>query len=165
MNREEAQHAIGRPFSIWTAANGCYVGTLNDVVVAPRKPWRAQLTITAVLDVACHAEHGRSCRKGFRPGDPIEVGGINIKPLEGDATGRGTDYLTALRRAHARMEDSLARDPHGPYAWASHMALKGYAWAIAAEEGRLAGQPWPANQALARYEPPAEPVTTASRGP
>lgn len=153
MTRDEALLALHQTFGIWTGLNGCYVGTLEEVIQVPRKPWRAKLRITGVLGVAQHAHQGHACRRGFRPGETMEVGGINIKPLTADEQARSTDYLTALQRARMAELAALARDPHSPYAWATHASAEGNRLALIAEERRLAGEPWALRGPIARYEP------------
>ena len=91
MNKAEAQARIGQRVSAWTASSGVYVGTLAEVISEKGRPWRGRVRITGVLEVACHWQIGCSgpIRKGFRPGDEIEVGGVNIKPT---TQGRGLSY-------------------------------------------------------------------------
>jgi hypothetical protein len=92
MTRQEAEKLIGSRVEAWTAANGVYVGELVRVV--PRRPWRGVVRITGVLRAATAWEVRRvRQRRGFRTGEEIEVGGVNIKPTE--AT--GTTYLEVLR--------------------------------------------------------------------
>ena len=92
MRRQEAELLVGKPVQAWTSANGIYVGELVEVIRSAK--WRGKVRITGVLKVATPYEIGRlKQRRGFRPGDIIEVGGINIKPT--DVT--GTTYLGALQ--------------------------------------------------------------------
>ncbi|TAL72869.1 MAG: hypothetical protein EPN79_02175 [Burkholderiaceae bacterium] len=111
MNKTEAQEFLGRMVSAWTAANGTYVGTLIEVVAAKGRPWRGRVRITGVLTIACHWEIGCSgpIRKGFRPDDEIEVGGLNIKPCEHE----GTTYLAALEASNDELRGWIGSDPDG----------------------------------------------------
>lgn len=111
MNRKEAEKLIGTHVSAWTAANGCYVGTLIEVT--NNKPWRGKVKITGVTQIATPYEVGRRFqRKGFRPGDVIEVGGMNIKPT----TVTGISYLDGLRSELSRYEDYKKRFSTGEIA-------------------------------------------------
>lgn len=96
MNRAQAEAAIGSHVSAWTAVNGQYVGTLVEVI--PRRPWRGVVKITGVLEAASVVD--RVPRKGFRPGELIEVGGQSIKPT----TEQGISYLEAMERSLAQIK-------------------------------------------------------------
>lgn len=89
MYREDAKKLIGQKVEVWTACNGTYVGVLEDII--PSRPWRGSVKITGVLSAAHQEDHPR---QGFRPGDTISVGGVNIKPTNKE----GTTYLEALER-------------------------------------------------------------------
>ncbi len=105
MLRAEAEGLIGSRVSVWTAANGTYVGELVEVV--PHRPWRGRLRITGVLKVACHWEVGRGvCRRGFRPGEEIEAGGSSIEPTDQE----GVTYLEALGHELAWLKAARFRD-------------------------------------------------------
>lgn len=60
--------------------NGTYVGILDSVT--KNKPWRGIVLIDGVLKPATSADRVDSWRRGFRPGEKIEVGGVNITPTE-----------------------------------------------------------------------------------
>lgn len=93
MNRQEAEKLVGKKVVAWTAANGYYVGEL--VAVLPNRPWRGRVRITGVLDCATPWEIGRlKQRRGFRPGEEVEVGGVNIKPAKPGE--EGVSYLECL---------------------------------------------------------------------
>ena len=111
MNKAEAQALVGQRVSAWTASSGVYVGTLAEVISEKGRPWRGRVRITGVLEVACHWQIGCSgpIRKGFRPGDEIEVGGVNIKLT----TAEGTTYTAALETSIAKLRDWIERDPEG----------------------------------------------------
>lgn len=98
MRREQALQRIGTKVAAWTAMNGIYVGILQEVT--EHRPWRGKVLITGVLECAATYDVTRSMRAGFRPGDVIEVGGVNIK----DAEGSGTSYLAALQRQLRELE-------------------------------------------------------------
>jgi hypothetical protein len=159
MNRDEAQQAVGQSVTVWTAANGCYVGTLTAVLVTKGRPWRGQVTITGVLSAAQHFEGHALMRRGFRPGEPIEAGGTNIALAQ--PTEVGTDYLTVLTRLQAQSQARLAQDPHHPYAWATHGTMLAAERAMAAETARLAGEPWVLSGHLPAYRAP---VATSPTG-
>lgn len=96
MKRDEAQKLIGTKVEAWTSANGVYVGTL--IAVIPRRPWRGTVKIEGILEAAQPWEVGGASRKGKRPGDLIEVGGVNIKPT----TATGVTYLESLEAQRAK---------------------------------------------------------------
>lgn len=112
MNKIDAQALVNQRVSAWTASSGVYVGSLVEVITQKGSPWRGRVLITGVLEVACHWEIGCSgpIRKGFRPGDEIEVGGVNIKPTTAD----GTTYEAALESSIAKLRGWIERDPEGP---------------------------------------------------
>lgn len=153
MKREEAQALVGRSVSLWTAANGQYVGVLQEVL--PTRPWRAKALITGVLSAATHYERGGVCRRGFRPGEVLEVGGASVKPTEAV----GTDYLSALERAKDDHEKWLAADPAGQHSGLHQAAGAALALVMDAERRRLEGEtPW-------RLDRQAERCIPASGGP
>ena len=135
MQREEAK--VGGRVRAWTAANGVYAGVLEAVV--PRRPWRGRVRITGVIEPACVYDLTRPRpRRGFRPGDVIEVGGVNIRPLgEGE---EGASYLEALERELARLEEWEARPAKDPKtAWVPAKALPFIRAAIDEERRRQGG--------------------------
>jgi hypothetical protein len=99
MKRSDAIKLVGTQVMAWTAMNGEYVGTL--VEVSEDKPWRGLVLITGVLAPAAF-ELSRSDRqrKGFRPGNTIEVGGSSIRSTEA----LGKTYMEALRDQLAQFE-------------------------------------------------------------
>jgi len=101
MQRKEALSLIGERVSAWTAANGVYVGVLEEVT--DRRPWRGRVRIDGVISPAVCYQDGRGFRRGFRIGELLEVGGTNIEPT--DVLGH-PDYL-GLLRAEA---DSFQKD-------------------------------------------------------
>lgn len=116
MLKKDALQLMDKRVSVWTAANGVYVGVLKEVFGSP---WRGKVLIDGVLELATHFENGAVCRRGFRPGETIEAGGSSIRPAEA----AGQDYEAALVQAIAQHREQLARDPEGRYAWMH----KGYA--------------------------------------
>ena len=76
MKRKEAETKIGTRVYAWKVANGTYFGKLVEVI--PGKKWRGIVEIDGVVTPAHHFEFGRVVRRGFRPGERIEVGGVNI---------------------------------------------------------------------------------------
>lgn len=108
MTRQAAQALIGTRVEAWTAANGIYVGTLVEV---RGSPWRGTVEIDGVLRPA-DFEYGRPRpRRGFRPGERLEVGGINIRPT----TERGISYLSALVAAREHLRGVQHRLPRPSY--------------------------------------------------
>lgn len=129
MTREEAQALVGRRVAVWTAMNGQYAGTLVRVLARPGLPWRAVVRVTGVHEPAVPWEMGRAVqRRGFRPGEEMEVGGACVKPSEEP----GTSYLEALRAALARYEGMSARP--GPMQGWLAATLRACREAIAREE-------------------------------
>ena len=138
MNRKEAEKLIGTRVQAWTAANGTYVGTLTGVI--PAAKWRGTILITGVLAPAHHFEYGRGIvRRGFRPGQTIEVGGVNISPSDAE----GTDYLSALTAATLRNEALAAAAPSSSPNLAALLVLNRVNRKImAAEKKRLETGVW-----------------------
>ncbi len=139
MKRAEAELLVGKPVVAWTAANGQYVGTLLEVLSS--RPWRGVVQVTGVLEPAQHFENGGACRRGFRPGETLEVGHSSLKAAT-EETGPGQDYLSAL---HLAQQDHQARHdarPEDRYAWVNKGFADALTLAIAAEERRLQGLPW-----------------------
>lgn len=92
MKRAEATRLLGSKVRAWTAMNGIYVGTLEEVYGSP---WRGVVLITGVIEPACAWSVDRvRPRRGFRPGDQMKVGGVNISPTDEV----GVTYVEALRR-------------------------------------------------------------------
>jgi hypothetical protein len=127
MTRQEAEQLIGERVFAWTAANGEYVGTLVEV---KGRPWRGVVFVTGVVSPATPWEAGRfSQRRGFRPGDRIEVGGVNIKLT----TERGRTYLDCLRTVLTNYEE-WARDLNPKDGWWLPRVIESVRDQIAREE-------------------------------
>lgn len=106
MTRAEAEALVGKTVAVWTAVNGQYAGTLVRLLTPAGSPWRAVVRVTSVHEPAVPWEQGRAVqRRGFRPGEEIEVGGTSVKASDEP----GTSYLEALRAALARYEGMSAR--------------------------------------------------------
>ena len=107
MNKIEALKIVGRRVTAWTSMNGVYTGVLKEVIARPRRPWRGIVVIDGVLEVAAFQNRGIGARpidrqrRGFRPGEELEVGGVNINRTE-DA---GLTYLEALKQELAKLEE------------------------------------------------------------
>jgi hypothetical protein len=130
MRRKEAEKLIGGRVFVWTSLNGEYVGVLEEVFASP---WRGRVRITGVIKPAVVHDLTRPDdrqRRGFRPGDLIEAGGVSIKPTELE----GTSYLEALRGELTAFGEMAAR-PGGARAgsWLA-VAIKNLGAAIAEEE-------------------------------
>jgi hypothetical protein len=136
MLKTDALALVNRPVEAWTAANGVYVGTLLEVL--PSRPWRAKVLVTGVIEVAQHYERGGVCRRGFRPGETLEVGHSSIKPSQAS----GEDYLSVLRRTQERHRVAFKRDAASPHAWVHKAFADALETVIAAETRRLGGEPW-----------------------
>lgn len=137
MKRKEAEKLIGTRVEAWTSMNGSYIGTLEEVFGSP---WRGRVRITGVVKPAVVYDltrRGSPQRRGFRPGQVIEVGGMSIKPTEEE----GASYLEALRRELEIFEKWNARDNVNPKdrGWLP-FAIKNLKAAIGAEERREAGR-------------------------
>lgn len=139
MKRAEAEALLNQPVVAWTAANGVYVGTLQEVL--PTRPWRARVLVSGVLEPAQHFENGGACRRGFRPGEALEVGNTSLKPVSAE-TGAVQDYLEVLRREQAVHQTRYEARPEDRYAWVNKGFADALTLAIAAEERRLQGQAW-----------------------
>src|SRR5208337_4561085 len=104
MNRKEAEGLIGEKVTAWTAMNGVYVGRLSAIA---GKPWRAVVEITSIVQpAAIEFSRGDRQRRGFRPGEIIEVGGINIQATDRDVH---PTYLEALVAAERSMRESVEK--------------------------------------------------------
>lgn len=102
--------------------NGSYTGVLVEVKTSPGRPWRGVVKVDGVLEAAAYETmRGVRQRSGFRPGDEIEVGGINIQLSGLD----GTSYLEALTDDLAKLER-----------WASEGRAKDHHWIIRAIDCR-----------------------------
>jgi hypothetical protein len=135
MRIKEAQQLIGSSVSAWTAMNGTYVGVLESV---QGSPWRGGVRITGILTPASHLQQGQVCRRGFRVGEQLEVGGSNIKPCT--ATGSAS-YLEALQTAIA---ENRSRPVHSnnPHAWVHEAFAKAMEVVARAEQKRLETGLW-----------------------
>ena len=143
MNRVEAARVIGQRVSAWTAANGVYVGTLREVKAELGSPWRGVVLIDGVLEVAVHFERGAYVRRGYRPGETIEVGGQSVALTA--ATGAKT-YEEALLAHIEFIRKSVERDPQSQQAGTLLMVGKGSQAALRAERERSAGGKWQIDQ-------------------
>jgi len=76
MRREEAEQLIGTLVSAWTAWRGAYAGELIEPV--PSRPWRGKVRVQFVVELPM----GDRARI-LKPGEILEVGGVNIKPFDG----------------------------------------------------------------------------------
>lgn len=125
MNRDEAVRTmLGKRVSTYSDFNGCYVGTLAEIL--PTRPWRGKVIIDGIVSPAVCWQQDRPYRRGFRVGETIEVGGTNIEPT--DALGH-TDYVALveadgirLREQHAAYLAGLHGNPEDPkigrlYGW------------------------------------------------
>jgi hypothetical protein len=93
MQRKDALALVGRRVSAWTAANGSYVGVLEEIT--DDRPFRARVRIDGVLSPACCYEIGRTTpRRGYRVGELIEVGNSSVAPTDKQGN---PDYLAVLR--------------------------------------------------------------------
>ncbi len=125
MRRNEAEKLLGTPVEAWTAANGRYVGILEEIT--SDRPWRGRVRITGILEPAVTFEIGRHHpRRGFRVDETIEVGATSIRA----SLATGTDDYRALlerqaenfERTHASYLAGELGNPEDPslrrlYAW------------------------------------------------
>ena len=106
MNRKEAESLVGKQVSAWTAMNGVYIGRLMSI---SGSPWRGKVAITGVVQpVAIELSRGDRQRRGFRPGETIDVGGSSIQKVESSYPGHAT-YLEALVAAEVSLREGLSR--------------------------------------------------------
>lgn len=136
MRRDEAEKLIGQQVSAWTAANGRYVGILQSIAGSP---WRGKVLITGVLEPAQHYELGAVCRRGFRPGETIEVGNSAVRACDNPGH---SDYLEALLAAAERHENQVANNPTSPSIWAVAAAAQACRKIIVVEERRIETGEW-----------------------
>ncbi len=119
MNRDDAVRTmLGKRVSTYSDSNGCYVGTLTEIL--PTRPWRGRVVVDGILSPAVCWQQDRPYRRGHRVGDTVEVGGTNIEPT--DAVGH-TDYIALveadgrrLREEHAAYVAGQRGDPSDPKA-------------------------------------------------
>lgn len=141
MRRTEALGLVGCAVRAWTSANGVYVGIVEAI---HGSPWRARVRVTSVIEPACHFEGGRLCRRGFRPGEILDVGGASVQPLVADE-GEVCDYMAALLRRR-QLWEAQARPPAqaagGRNDWVRPTMMLALDAAVAAEGRRLRGEPW-----------------------
>lgn len=136
MRRQEAEKLIGTRVTAWTASNGQYVGELIEVVKA--RPWRGKVRITGVLHVPCLWEtlRGPTRRRGFRPGEVIEVGGVNIRAADPALELPDRSYLEALRAELAQLRIWEALPPNPKNVFLPH-TIRAVEAAIALEEASV----------------------------
>ena len=136
MRIKEAQQLIGTSVSAWTAMNGQYVGILESVQGS--LPWRGSVRITGILTPASHLQDGQVCRRGFRVGELLEVGGSSIKPTT--ATGSAS-YLEVLQKAitENRSRPVVSGNPHS---WVHEAFAKAMEVVARAEKKRLETGLW-----------------------
>ena len=96
MNKAEALALVGFRVCAYTSMNGAYTGTLVEIISEPRRPWRGKVLIDGVAEPAQPYEYGCSLRRGFRPGEYITVGGVNITPQPEGTHWPNTSYLEAI---------------------------------------------------------------------
>ena len=58
MTKGEATELIGTRVDVWTAAQGCFCGTLENVLTEKGRPWRGVVRIDGILAPAQHFERG-----------------------------------------------------------------------------------------------------------
>jgi hypothetical protein len=143
MNRVEAVKVIGRRVRAWTAANGVYVGTLKEVKAEHGMPWRGVVLIDGVVEVAVHFESGGFVRRGYRPGETLEVGGQSVEMT--DDLGAKT-YEDALLAHIEFIRKSVERDPQSRHSGTLLMVGKGCQAALRAERERSDGGRWKLDQ-------------------
>jgi hypothetical protein len=136
VKRAEALALIGKPVSAWTAANGIYVGELAEVFGSP---WRGKVRITGIVEPAQHFERGSLCRRGFRVGETIEVGGSSIRPTD-DKGHPG--YVEALDAEIEKIAALIERTSQSPHKWALIALRDGLVAARKAEIVRLETGVW-----------------------
>jgi hypothetical protein len=103
---------VGQCVQAWTSANGVYTGTL--VEVTSDRPWRGRVLVDGVIEPAqaWDAKREAAPRRGFRPGETIEVGGQSVKAhLE-----QGGSYRDALARDLEKLQ-ALKERGDGRDAW------------------------------------------------
>lgn len=131
MRRSEAEDLVGQSVVAWTASNGIYVGELTQV---RGSPWRGAVRITGVVEPAQHYERGGLCRRGFRPGELIEVGNSSIRL----ATEPGyPTYLAAIEARLAWHAAELAKYPDSRCSWLHEVMPRALEAAAAAERNRM----------------------------
>lgn len=138
MNKVEAQQIVGKRVSAWTAASGVYVGFLKEIISEKGRPWRGVIEITGVLKIAQHFEREKICRRGFRPGESLEVGGINIKLTEAV----GTDYKTLLEESIKVHETDILRHVGTTYEYVARGFAKAEKAILSSEIDRLTSGEW-----------------------
>jgi hypothetical protein len=137
MLRKEAQSLIGTRVQAWTSANGVYVGILEQV---SGSPWRGTVRVTGILEPASHFEVGRGpCRRGFRPGETLEVGGNNIAPTNTEGC---ASYVEVLEKEIARMRGMLPASSNSKHGWAVEASAKALKIVVTAERKRLETGDW-----------------------
>ncbi len=155
MQRDEAQARVGQTVVARTEANGTYLGVLEAVMVRPRRPWRARVRVLGVVAPALHFERNGVVRRGFRPGETLEVGGLSVKMAAGNEPVE--DYLTVLKRKQAESQQRLDARPDGEHAWVWHGFAHAERCAIEAEETRLRTGTWTLSGSVPVYVPPGAP--------
>ncbi|MDE5411850.1 DUF2777 family protein [Alkalihalobacterium chitinilyticum] len=88
MERKQAETLVGKLVMINENEQGQYIGTLEEVITAPRKPWRGLVKIVSVETlpkptIKNGVELGLPL---YSEGETIEVSGTKIIPFEADST-------------------------------------------------------------------------------
>jgi hypothetical protein len=126
MKRSEAEKLMGTRVEAWTSLNGIYCGVLEAIVPTQRRPWRGVVRIDGILSAPVTYEAGRRPRRGFRVGETIEVGGVNISPT--DAVG-ATDYLALLQAEAERFRETFSDYLNGKFGDPDHPQVNRlYGW-------------------------------------
>lgn len=139
MNRTEAARSVGKRVRAWTAANGVYVGTLREIKAKQGSPWRGVVLVDGVVEVATHFERGSLMRRGYRPGETLEVGGQSISLT--DEAGFRT-YEEALLGHIEFVRLAVERNPRGRDSEVMLSVGRGSQAALKAERVRLGGGAW-----------------------
>ncbi|WP_157639952.1 hypothetical protein [Burkholderia ubonensis] len=109
MNKSEAHKLIGRRVRVCLGPDGLYVGELLEITGSP---WRGRVRITGVLEPAQHLDQGIACRRGYRPGEFVDVSHATVRPA---MTSGHSTYLAAVQ---AQLNFHLGS--HSGYQTSSH---------------------------------------------
>jgi len=136
MLRKQAEALIGQRVQAWTRLSGVYVGTLESICGSP---WRGTVRVTGILEPACHLYLGRVCRRGFRLGETLEVGGVNISPTENEGS---PSYLTVLEQSIEKHRNATPPPPSSQQGWVDEAFAKALEKVAGAERRRLETGSW-----------------------
>jgi hypothetical protein len=145
MSTSEAHNLVGHRVRVGMGADGIYVGEFLELQGS--HPWHGRVRITGVLRPAQYFNAGSECRRGYRPGEFLDVGNGVVDPTI--EAGHGT-YLEALSAELGQYVGSHSGYQTSQYPWVSEAMGRALSAAMEAETHRLATGQWRVSRGAAR---------------